>query len=580
MIHYPGQKAARPLSFFCSAGPLRSICTEASQVRAIKILRDNPGIVIFPLLFLAAALVILPDWNHPFNDDWSYACITRTFCETGTITFINWGEPTLISHVLWGALFCKLLGFSFTALQLSVLFWAITGAIVFYLMLKYFAVPESRALAGTLLLVSNPIYFINSFTFMTDVAFLGALLLAVYLYLLHHRSGKVGWLLLCGLVSTGAFMNRQHAIVLPFVFALHALAGSTSRGKSSQVLIWCFSLPLLADGGVLIWRYLQPDIYTSPLLATSLIKFASRLLRMIVYIGMFTLPITVPTILNRTAFKMTGLKRHPQFLIVLAPALLMGVLAAPEKMMPLLGNNITVYGMFSINDIVPGKRSFLFPPAFWWAITLLSVISAAQFLLLIVDAFLTQFNSGKGLAQRWSAILKRFREPVSVVYLASFGLFLLPLVHGLIIDRYLLMFLPGCILFLSRCRLPWTKTILALMVLGFLLFSAVMIYDTVGWNRVRWQSAERLVRSGISPRSIDAGFEWCGWYADKPVGRPKPLAEPGYFVSKYILRFFPGIDNQYCIAFSERRGFHVMEKIRYPTVFWKKEPYIYILQRN
>ena len=545
-----------------------------------KMVRDNPGVILFPLFFLAAALLILPGWNHPFNDDWSYATITRGFCETGTIKFINWGEPTLISHVLWGALFCKLLGFSFTALQLSVLFWAVTGAIVFYRILKYFELPESRALIGTLVLVANPVYFINSFSFMTDVAFLGALLLAIYLYLLYLRHGETGWLIFCGLVSIGAFMNRQHGIVLPFAFALHALAGSTSHGSSRKVLIWCFLLPLLADAGVLIWRYRQPDIFISALIATSVLQYAGRLLKQIIYIGFFTLPITLPMVFSRAAWKGAASRRHPVYLIVLSVMLLMATLAAPEKLMPLLGNNITVYGMFFTNEILPGKRAFLFPPGFWPTVTILSAISAAQFLLLLFNACVTQVKRGQHQPWRWSAIVTPLRQPVSVVYIVSFGLFLLPLLHGLIIDRYLLMFLPGCILFLARCRLPMTKTIMALMVVGMLLFSTVMIYDTLGWNRVRWQSAERLVRGGISPRSIDAGFEWCGWYSDKPVGRPRPLAEPGYFVSKYILRFFPGIDNRYCLSFSERPGFSVEEKIKYRTVFWKKEPYIYILRRN
>jgi hypothetical protein len=124
------------------------------------------------LLMSAAPLIALrPLQDAPFIDDWTYAWSVEHLLRTGELKILDWSVSLNVAQVLWGALFCAPLGFSFTALRLSTWVASLLGLLGLYALLRELGVSRRDTLLGVALLCFYPVYFILSFSFMTDVPF-------------------------------------------------------------------------------------------------------------------------------------------------------------------------------------------------------------------------------------------------------------------------------------------------------------------------------------------------------------------------------------------------------------------------
>ena len=118
---------------------------------------------------IAVTLVVRPFRDTPFVDDWTYAWSVEHLLKTGDLRILDISASINVSQIVWGAIFCLPFGFSFTALRVST--WVLsTGCLVgLYLLLRELGVSRRDALIGTAALATYPVYFVLSFTFMTDV---------------------------------------------------------------------------------------------------------------------------------------------------------------------------------------------------------------------------------------------------------------------------------------------------------------------------------------------------------------------------------------------------------------------------
>ena len=80
-----------------------------------------------------------------------------------------------LAQILWGALFSQLLGFSFVVLRLSTLVLAWAGLARLVLDAARVGDPAVLAGLGTLMLWCNPVFFVLSHSFMTDVPFVSVM---------------------------------------------------------------------------------------------------------------------------------------------------------------------------------------------------------------------------------------------------------------------------------------------------------------------------------------------------------------------------------------------------------------------
>src|SRR5207248_358482 len=121
--------------------------------------------------------------EFPLNDDWAYSRGVFGLARGEGIHY--WGQPSMpqLGQWLWALPFVWLLGESHVGLRLSTLLLSGLGVLAFYELLRGEAgLPRPRAAFTAAALAVNPLWFVLSGTFMTDVPALALSLIALALY--------------------------------------------------------------------------------------------------------------------------------------------------------------------------------------------------------------------------------------------------------------------------------------------------------------------------------------------------------------------------------------------------------------
>jgi len=168
---------------------------------------------------LLTALLASAPVEVPLIDDWTYAWSVEHFLQTGHLRVLEWSTVYPLAQILWGALFSRLLGFSFAVLRLSTLVLAWAGLLALYGMLRELGTRPLLAGLGTLLLWCNPVFFVLSHSFMTDVPFVSVMNAALFGYVRWVNRGRTWDLGLGSVLAMLAFLipngqNIQNAFSL------------------------------------------------------------------------------------------------------------------------------------------------------------------------------------------------------------------------------------------------------------------------------------------------------------------------------------------------------------------------------
>ena len=101
------------------------------------------------LIWTVPAVLLHPFQDTPFVDDWIYAWSVQRFLEHGDLRILDYSSNLNLVQILWGALFCLPLGFSFTALRLST--WVSAAACLWgtYLVLRELRISRRDSLIRT-----------------------------------------------------------------------------------------------------------------------------------------------------------------------------------------------------------------------------------------------------------------------------------------------------------------------------------------------------------------------------------------------------------------------------------------------
>jgi 4-amino-4-deoxy-L-arabinose transferase-like glycosyltransferase len=240
---------------------------------------------------------------------------------------------SLLAHVAWGTLFCLPAGFSFAALNLSTFVLSLVAALATYLALREtwtwhhcrgeVASPpsgigggETPPLLATLVLVVNPAFVLLSYAFMTDVPFLAWYTLSVWCDLRGLRRGDWRWLALGSAFAALAVLIRQNGIVLPAALGAYLLWQWLRRQRRFP---WREGVAALAlPAGALLaltalsWAGVLPS-RTNALswinLSLSPAALAVHLFRILLYLGLFALPLTAALALGRLRNPFSDRKR-------------------------------------------------------------------------------------------------------------------------------------------------------------------------------------------------------------------------------------------------------------------------------
>ena len=141
-----------------------------------------------PAILCALLLALCTLATRPFVemgqcDDFSYVRSAKALAETGHIVYYGWASAMLGWQLALGALFIKLFGFSFAAVNASVLLVSVATAFFLQRTFVHLGLTETNAAFATLTLVLSPLFIPLSFSFMSDIPGLFALVLCLYMCL-------------------------------------------------------------------------------------------------------------------------------------------------------------------------------------------------------------------------------------------------------------------------------------------------------------------------------------------------------------------------------------------------------------
>lgn len=594
-----------------SSAALEEECVKPCSGQSVwtNLFSEAPWVLLLLMAYVVPLLIVPPIAAFPLIDDWNHALSVRHLVENGQLWIADWTATTLLFQVAWGALFTSIFGFSFNVLRLSTLVLSFAASLALYALCREVGVSPPRALLGALTLWLNPIFFGLSYTFMSDVPYVGLYLLATLCYARGVGQNSERALFVGSWFAAFAFLTRHQGALLPPAVILYGVLARWPLRVLVRRFFLVAGIPMLAVGGYLLWWRSRGIPQTQGEYITTLLQDGPRLggpalilsAFIVIYLGLFWLPLALgatasilhairqAVLLRRSGWYWPVLWGGIVTALVLFIALrgtkspypLNGQIVHPAGgWMPYLidGSMIHVGGL-GPDDLLGERRAFLSLPA-----RICFTILAAGGLYLLGVAL--KLCAG---ARRLHAV--RPPQQGVIVALGFIGLFqfagiFLPSVRllggeWLSFDRYLLPLAPLAIIAglwaTRRLRLS-----LVPMVIGLLLFAAFSLGGTQDWlsyNRLRWDLGRELLASGVPMVQIDGGMEWVGWnlyeYSQEQKMLPRTPAGPYW---TYLIA--PAVDSTYVIAFSPLPRYDVLERREYPSWLHREPVYLYVLRRQ
>ena len=484
--------------------------------------RLDRGLLLLSLAFWGAVLLLRPFADIPNNDDWAYAFTVRTLLETGRLRLSDWATPNLVSQALWGALFSRLFGAGYGALRLSTLVLAWAGGAAFYRLLRRSGLAEGRAAAVAALLVFNPLYFVLSPSFMTDVPALALSLIALALSRrgVEGRANDLRWLAAGSAFSALAYGVRQTGLMIPMGLAAWL---ALRRRLDARSLLALGAVPLAAFAVFQAWfhwihgptvssiYYMQKGTWANlshPGLFLG--RALRRSLGALLYLGLFSLPLTAAAA-GRVASAWRELSGGARTAAVSLAAAL-GLFVLMKGSLPYPDAHLSPAGLGVINTDGALERGLplLGSPWFW---LFASAAAWASFASLAVE--------GASRSQDLSLFLAL---PLGLEFAAT-------LVGWSFSDRYVLPLVPAALAWAAGS--PGRGRASGLVLGAGLALTAGFAWagtaDDLRVREVSWSLGERAVSEGFAPGRILADVDWCLARKYEPaveeLRRRKPVAE-------------------------------------------------------
>lgn len=539
-------------------------------------MKAHPTLIYLLLLFFffaGAIWLVNPVGNFPLNDDWSYAQTVQRLVQDGEYRLTGWTSMPLLTQVFWGSLFTQLFGFSFTALRFSTLLLSFCGGLFSFFLLRKLAT-EKLAFFTSLLLLFNPLWFHLSFTFMTDVPFVALMAVAVFLFAkVDEAPLKYGSLMVIFLVL--ATLLRQTGLIVSVAIALSLLLSYRWR-KNWLLPLLTFLLPLLI---LLLYNYwlehndLVPMEYHRALeslhmqwelpIITSISKAYWRVIKALLYLAIFTLPLLISPLLRLLKGKSERPKWIALIVVLLLMAPLLVSLVLERQPIPLLANTIYNFGLGAptMRDVsllgLPHLPAL--PYRFMVVFTGLQVLAGTLLLWVL-------------FMKLWLVRQLPLRQQQSLLFaLLFFGGYLFTISYINYFDRYLLpLLLPLVLVLVIGERQLHLSGLCILLFMPLAWFSVAGTHDYLARNRTKWEALMHLTqKQHIPPQNIDGGFEFSGWHLYEEEYQQQE-GKSWWWVQ----------DDEYLLSLGPVKGYEVWRSYTYPLWLAAADGQVLVLKRE
>src|ERR1051325_5986179 len=463
--------------------------------------------------FLLSCLLVSPLKNAPVIDDWTYAWSVENFIKTHHLAVLDWSAHYPIFQTLWGGLFSLVFGFSFGVLRISTVVLAAAGCAALYLTFRELEIERWPSLVGALILAVNPIFFVLSFSFMTDVPFLSLMNIAAFFFVAGIKRDRASLLWVGGRCGVAGYLGRQIGLVIPL-----ALLPCRVQRRGGWPGILKRALPMLGSLAVvgLLWRW---EVKTFG--RTSVMKEKMEALDYLFPIGFGHFIKESIEDLALNAFWVSpillaaiSIKRKWWPLLIIAMALVsVAVMHFGFKQIiyPLESE-----GTWNVDEL--GSARGLMHGENWARTHVHALIAVLRWLMIAAWGVLLAGLVTWGIKHRKQMIAISWihdfsRHPAMV--LMTMALLNLILIDKLwfFYDRYYIVLLPAVIYLSLKVAAQWGfSRVIALS--GTLILALVSIAgtaDMLRFDQAAWDTYYELRAAGVPASDIDAGYAINGW---------------------------------------------------------------------
>jgi hypothetical protein len=531
--------------------------------------RDAGALLLISLVVACASALVYSDVDSPLIDDWTYAWSVEHLLETGQLRVLDWSSHYPVVPILWAVPFVQALGFSFATLRLSTIVLAWIGVLAFFFMLRLAGVDRVTSVLGTLLLFFNPVFFVLSHSFMTDVPLVSVMNIAIAFYLLWNARGGTSSLGIAGVFSLASFLVRQLGALVPLA-SIAALGGSrpASRTATARHVLVGVLLPV-ALIGVAWWRIqttLGPtSVYAEKTWALKFLLsaeglrpqtwaiYAVGMLHALMHLGFFLAPLALWAA-PRTSRKSLIWSAGAVTALIVVSVLANGHL--PRLLEP--GEMLSLNELGASRPLIRGRFPVRTLPS-WAMIIVVGLVLASAAVLLA--RLVTALRSSRGDTR-----IVAFHTLLQSGAVAMLWLYY---------DRYYLPLLPGCMWLLLNA-IDRTRASRLMLAAAIVVSAAVSITGTI--DNFRYSAAvlaarESLLRQGASVAEVDAGYPLNGWWLyAHPQNLPsgwRPESDVPFVTNSRRL--------PYTVANSQLEGYSVVRVVAWSSL-WSVSDRVYALR--
>ena len=523
----------------------------------------------------AFALIILqPLTDAPVVDSWLYGSSVRRFLRTGEIRFAGYTQAMPIAQVVYGVAWARMFGGNSASLEVSVVMLAILCGLMFHALAIKCGAPRWQALAATGLLICNPCFTFLSFSFMTEIPFLTAMIATHLAFAKAEGRREQWWLWLSAATAVVGFLIRP--------FAAMAIAG-------------CVGATLLYDAGLRA-NFRDLALWINARVIKMIVPFAVALT---ICVGLWVwLTVLGPkpwqVQFNENRFRYIFNVPLANYLRagVLGPALYLGTVLSPLALLQFATPRwrrvaIGGAGIFAaalilmwIDDRLPVTPEY---SCFGGWQNVLILRGAAnrfswagnwQYVFLLLASF-----GAAGFVAAFADIFRTLDRGAAAIVIAAIIYWAATIPLWFYNDRYYLVMVPAGAIVLALAPLPRARLVQAAgfaMTLAMGLMSLGGAYAYQRGMAVVVATRNDLERQGVPRSAIDAGYALNGedLYRYPKHGIETMKLEGG------IPMITSQKEDDYTIASVPLAGMEVVRRLKWPGTFGLGHRYFYLVRKQ
>jgi hypothetical protein len=520
--------------------------------------------------YVFALAILHPLTDAPVVDSWLYAFSVRRFLRTGEIRFAGFTQAMPIAQVIYGVGWSHAFGANSVSLEISVVTLAVLCGVMFHALAIRCGASRWQALAATGLLVCNPCFTFLSFSFMTEIPFLTALIAA------HLAFAKAGgrrehlWLWIAAALAVIAFMIRPFGAMAIAGCAGAMLlydAGLPRANRWDRVQWIRMAAPFVVALAVCAWLWiwltvLSPKPWDLQLNENNFayifrVPLASYLragvLGPALYLGMVLSPLAILQLTTprwrRVAIGGAG---------IFAAAL---ILMWMDNRLPVTPECSCFGGWRNVLILRGGSSRFSWDGDWQYAFLTLASFGAAGLIAAFADIFRT-------LSRAAAAIVI-----AALIYWAA----TIPL--WFYNDRYYLVMVPAGAIVLALAPLPRSKMVRAVGFAMTLAMGLMSLGGTYAYQRglaAILATRNELEHEGVPRSAIDAGYALNG---EDLYRYPKHGIETMQLEAGIPMITSQKVD-EYTIASEPIAGTEVVRRLKWPGPFGLGHRYFYLVKKR